>query len=133
MNTGKHNSNFKQDYFISTLSEERQAEIYKKDFFDLLNKYSHLSNWDEEIETEMVVSDKNGNNINIFFVPYFSYKCSVNYIIGVPETDKLKETIIEIWDMSYTRFTDSEPVLEQSDFNKTELEEIKSIIRNHCE
>ncbi|MFY0655044.1 MAG: hypothetical protein JXQ96_23650 [Cyclobacteriaceae bacterium] len=136
MKTGKHNPNFALDYQKTTWSDKQHedylTEINKKDFFSLLKTYSHLSNWDEEVMTEMIVSDNLGGDIVINFFPKFNVTNSINHLTGVPETDN-GGTFIEIWDIKYTKSYIDDAVLELEDFDKTEIEKIKSIILNFCE
>jgi phosphopantetheinyl transferase len=136
MKTGTHNPKFQEDYTKTTWTDEQHEEylmsIHKKDFFALLKMYTHLSNWDEEIETEMFVSDNLGKDIYIMFIPTFNVSHSNNYLTGVPETDK-EETVIELWDVHYMVSYSDERVLEYDDFSKTELQEIRELIKPHCQ
>jgi hypothetical protein len=137
MNTGKHNPDFELDYQKTTWTEKQHEahaiEIYKKDFFALLKGYSHLSNWDEEVMTTMEVSDDLGADAIIEFQPFFYSKTSINPLTRVLEVDTIKEPEIELWDIYYTRAYSDSATLQYDDFNNTELEEIKNIIRTHCE
>ena len=131
---GTHNPNFKADFNKKPWTQKEYddylMEINKKDFFTLLKTYSHLSNFDEEVETDMIVSDNLGHDITIMFIPFFNVT-RIGLSTRFPNMES-EQTEIELWDIAYTTSYKEDPVLEMQDFNKTELAEIKSIISEFC-
>jgi len=132
MKTGKHNSNYKEDYDKSLLSESQLRAINKEDFFKLLKTYSHLSDFCEEEETEMIVSDAVGRDIYIAFEPSQDVEYGINHITGVPESDE-GDLRIEIFEIIYTTNYEAESVFTYQDFDKTELKQIKDFIKTFCQ
>ena len=135
MNTGTHNPNFQNDYQRSTWSKEKEEAymlgINKKDFFSILKNYHPLDRYDEEVNTELIISDNLGNDVYILFKPTFNVTYSDNFMTGVPTYDK-EETHILIEDIVYTKGYDDKVILNINSFTDEEYTKIEDELRILC-